>query len=293
MRAAAIFGLGSSLSDLVSFQTDSSIEWMTGLPPSGTAADAILIFGGDGTIHRHLAPLVRLALPVLIVPCGSGNDFARALNLHSVQHSLVAWQFFCSTRANVQTIDLGVIEALGQSTERPHSTYFCCVGGCGLDAAAGRLANKLPAWLKAHGGYILSLAGAVVSFRPLHMKIDVDGRIPSDSATPHTEIPAMLIAFANATSYGGGMRIAPQASLDDGLLDFCLVERVSKLRLTYLFPTVYFGRHLKVPEVKYFQGARVRLETDVPAEIYADGEYVCHTPIEVSVAPRALPVIIG
>src|SRR5206468_2196413 len=133
----------------------------------------------------------------------------------------------------------------------------------------------------------------LASFRPLRMKIRVEAPIPSDMAIDPSETEAMLLAFANATSYGGGMRIAPQASLEDGLLDFCLVKRVSKLRLTYLFPTVYFGRHLKVPEVKYFQTSRIRLETDVPAEIYADGEYVCHTPVEVSVAPRALTVIVG
>ena len=88
MRAAAIFGLGTSSSDLQPFQARSSTTWIEGVPVSSSDADAVVIFGGDGTIHRHLPALVRLQLPVLIVPSGSGNDFARALKLRSVRDSL-------------------------------------------------------------------------------------------------------------------------------------------------------------------------------------------------------------
>ena len=77
MRAAAILGLGCSPKSLKPFQTDKAIEWRIGMPPHRDEADIILLFGGDGTIHRHLSQLVKLALPVLVVPAGSGNDFAR------------------------------------------------------------------------------------------------------------------------------------------------------------------------------------------------------------------------
>jgi diacylglycerol kinase family enzyme len=103
--------------------------------------------------------------------------------------------------------------------------------------------------------------------------------------------PMMLSVFANAPFYGGGMRLAPRAVMDDHRLDFCLVHRVGRVRLSYLFPTVYFGRHLNIPEVEYFQGDSLRLETERPLEVYADGEYVCHTPIEVGIAPSALQVV--
>ena len=85
MRAAVIFGLGASPADLKPFQTGSRAEWLQGMPASSGDADAILIFGGDGTMHRHLPALVRLQISVLIVPAGSGNDFARALNLRSMR----------------------------------------------------------------------------------------------------------------------------------------------------------------------------------------------------------------
>ena len=142
MRAAAIFGLSSSENDLTPFQRESNTTWLVGLPASSTEADAILIFGGDGTVHRHLAQLVRLQLPVLVVPRGSGNDFARALNLRSVADAVAAWQQFISGRGSVKQIDLGVITRLGESDAT--GTYFCCVGGVGLDSEIARRANQLP-----------------------------------------------------------------------------------------------------------------------------------------------------
>src|SRR2546425_8156727 len=88
MRAAAILGLGSSPRDLKPFQKISDASWLIGLPAAPNEAEVILVFGGDGTVHRHLAELVDLQLAVLVVPAGSGNDFARALNLGSVRDSL-------------------------------------------------------------------------------------------------------------------------------------------------------------------------------------------------------------
>ena len=134
MRAAVIFGLGTSPDDLKPFQDGSPTKWSQGLPASSagqdSAADAILIFGGDGTIHRHLPALVRLQLPLLVVPAGSGNDFARALKLRSIKDSLRAWRDFVSGKIQARPIDLGVIVP-SAAPERKH--YFCCVAGCGLD----------------------------------------------------------------------------------------------------------------------------------------------------------------
>src|SRR5438445_10376418 len=124
MRAAAILGLGSSTKELKPFQKNSDATWLIGLPASSTEADAILIFGGDGTVHRHLAQLVKLQLPVLVVPAGSGNDFARALDLHSVRDSLSAWKNFASSGENVRTIDLGLIVPLALPITVPRDRVF-------------------------------------------------------------------------------------------------------------------------------------------------------------------------
>src|SRR5580658_6924509 len=113
MRAAAILGLGCSSTDLTLFQTDLAIDWRIGMPTVADQVDIVLLFGGDGTIHRHLSQLVKLGLPVLVVPVGSGNDFARALGLRRVRDSLAAWRRFCSGQGNLRTIDLGIISPWG------------------------------------------------------------------------------------------------------------------------------------------------------------------------------------
>ena len=219
MRASAIFGPGASARDLKAFQKDSEATWLVELPAHPDQADAILIFGGDGTVHRHLAQLVELCLPVLIVPCGSGNDFARALRLPRVRDSLAAWRSFCSGANNVRTIDLGTItpakQGAGASPGLHH--YFCCVGGVGLDADIAGRANRLPRWLRARGGYALSLLPALLKFAPIAMTISCAGNPP---AFINQNELMTLTAFANAPSYGGGMKIAPRALLDDGSLEF-------------------------------------------------------------------------
>jgi diacylglycerol kinase (ATP) len=313
MRAAAILGLGCSLKSLKPFQTDEHVEWNIGMPASSDEADVVLLFGGDGTIHRHLGQLVRLELPVLVVPAGSGNDFARALGLRRVRDALLAWRRFSDGAGNVRAVDLGVISALesaggapstiSQGRSAPHEPvrnspsgprYFCCVAGVGLDGEVAQRANRLPRWLRGHGGYVLSLVPTIFTFAPLPMKILTTAE--SDDANTgwvnRSDQPTILAAFANTPSFGGGMKIAPRAKMDDGLLDVCIVGGVDPFKLFCMFPSVYSGHHLGIREVEYFQAGRVRVETEYPLDVYADGEYVCRTPIELAVHRAALRVVV-
>src|ERR1700732_2877461 len=284
MRAAVIFGLGASPADWKPFQAGYTTQWLQGLPAASGDADAILILGGDGTIHRHLSALVRLQLPVLIVPAGSGNDFARALNLRSVRDSLRVWRGFESGKIQARAIDLGVIVPTA-SPERTH--YFCGVAGCGLDSAAARRANQMPRWLRGHGGYALALLPLLLKLPAYSMQVTpVTGKAP-----PKPERLTLLAAFANTQFYGDGMRIAPKADFADGKLDICRITTLNPFKLFWMFPTVYFGRHLQLPEVEYSRAERVHVQTETPLEIYADGEFVCETPAEISVAAGALRVI--
>ena len=284
MRAAAIFGLGTSSHDLDLFKANSPTEWREGLPAFSNEADAILIFGGDGTVHRHLPALVRLQLPVLIVPAGSGNDFARALKLRSPKDSLRAWRDFESGKLQAQAIDLGVVTS---SAAPEHGHYFCCVAGIGLDSAVARRANEMPRWLRGHGGYVLALLPLLAKLPAFPLRLTQF----NSADLAESEGCTLLAAFANTQFYGDGMRIAPEADFTDGKLDICRISTLSPLKLFCMFPTVYFGRHLRVPEVEYARAERVVVETDSPREIYADGEFVCETPVEISVAAKVLPVI--
>ena len=299
MRAAAILGLNCDERDLEPFRRIAPVEWTIGLPVPESKPDAVLIFGGDGTIHRHLKPLVELGAPVLIVPRGSGNDFARALNIRKVKHSLEAWRkYVFNQSANVRRIDLGMIRpipladpflAIGLHQALLNARYFCCVGGVGLDGEVARRANALPRWLRARGGYLLSLPIAVLRYASPRMQLLLQDDV---RFYLHSSGPTLLIAFANGPWYGAGMHVAPAADLTDGKLDVLTVEKVSKPRLAVLFPKVYLGRHLGLKEVQHLQAERLRVVTERPLDVYADGEYVCKTPIEVSVAPRVFTVIV-
>jgi diacylglycerol kinase (ATP) len=153
------------------------------MPAPADQVDIILLFGGDGTIHQHLNQLVKLRLPVLVVPAGSGNDFARALGLRRERDSLAAWRRFCAGQGNVRAIDLGVVTPLQGECEasapsgstrrlvRGVGNYFCSVAGVGLDSEVARRANQLPRWLRGHGGYALTVAPTIFRFAALPMKI--------------------------------------------------------------------------------------------------------------------------
>jgi len=264
-----------------------------GMPADRAEVDIVLLFGGDGTIHRHLGQLVQLGLPVLVVPAGSGNDFARSLGLKRVRDSLAAWQQFSKGWQNVRAIDLGIITPIA-AQGRSAQTYFSCVAGVGLDGEVARRANQMPRWLRGHGGYLLGVIPTIFSFAPLVMKISLPEETSITGNGPwkvRSHQPTLIAAFANTPLYGGGMKVAPRAKLDDGLLDICLVAAVNRLKLFTVFPTVYGGHHLGIREVEYFQAARVRVETEEALDVYADGEYVCQTPVEVSIEPTALKVV--
>ena len=297
--------------------------------------DAALIFGGDGTIHRHLGGLALKQVPTLIVPLGSANDFARSIGIETVEKALAAWRRFRAARDNIRAIDLGTIQPVDETEDeaplawqnesleslhfvpdgprRDHpqlaprimqsqlrrlteaerdiarTMLFGCIAGTGLDAAVNRLTMKQPSWLRAHGGYVVALLQVLGGFRApqITLSVEVDGRWQT-----RLDEPGFLIAAGNGPQYGHGMRLTHQAQMDDGLLDICFVRPLNKLRLLRLFRVVYRGGHVCMKEVEYFRASRVRLSTEPVTEVFADGEYVCTTPVEIGVRRNALRVIV-
>jgi diacylglycerol kinase family enzyme len=299
--------------------------------------DAALIFGGDGTIHRHLGGLALKQIPTLIVPVGSANDFAQSVGVESVEKALAAWKRFCSSGDNARTVDLGTIQPVedrdvesveplpwqGESLETMHfvpdgprpdqpkmgtrimqsqlrrlteaerevarTTFFGCIAGTGLDAAVNRLTLRQPRWLRGHGGYVLALVQTLGGFRPPRITVST---LTDGSWRTCLDEPGFLIAAGNGPQYGNGMRLAHEARMDDGLLDVCFVRRLSKARLLRLFRVVYRGAHIGMKEVEYFKAERLRIATDPVTEVFADGEFICNTPVELGVRRNALRIII-
>ena len=281
MRAAAILRPGSVSRAIVNFQRLTGVEWTSLLEQ----ADVAVLFGGDGTVHRHLAELVDLEIPLLVVPCGSGNDFARALGIRSVRDSAEAFRQYENDGSTLRRIDLGVIRA-ESATGPGRRHYFCCVAGVGIDGNIARRANRLPRWLRGRGGYALSASREFIRFKPFPMKVSANGN-------SGTTKPTVLAAVANTPVFGGGMQIAPHATVDDGKLDLCVVTAMSVLKLFCLFPTVYMGKHLGFQEVEYTQTPQVRIEAEYPIDVWADGEYISPTPVTVGISQKTLKVLTG
>lgn len=251
-----------------------------------TNCSAILVFGGDGTVHRYLPELHKLNRPVLVVPSGSGNDFAKAMGLRNGEIALEAWKQFCAGRGNVREIDLGAIQPCNQmpGEAAKQEVFFCCVAGIGMDAEANARANRLPAWLKGRGGYLLAGLRSLIAFTAREMSATSEKR--------EIHCKAFFIAIGNTHRYGGGMKITPCATPDDGLLDVCFVGKMNKLKLLCWVPTIFFGGHLRLRQVEYYQTSHVRIEAERPLDVYADGEYICRPPVNIRLIPKALRLIV-
>ena len=308
MTPAAILGPNAGWKDLEPFARASGVILQATIPPPD--AQAVLIFGGDGTVHRHLPTLVENRIPTLIVPVGSGNDFARAIGIRSRQDAFAAWANFVAGVGVVRSIDVGTITPIeplkigprssehhvlgkvipfrrpGKASEAGPQHVFCCVGGVGLDAAANKRANNMSQWMRGRKGYVIAALQETARWRPVHIRVEFP------DAARVLEGEATLVAFGNAPEYGGGMRVAPKARLDDGLLDLCFVRRASRSKILRFFPTVFSGAHLRLPEVEYMQVERFTIHTEHSMDVYADGEFICTTPIEVGVRRQAMQVIV-
>jgi diacylglycerol kinase (ATP) len=299
----------------------------------GDLPDAAIVFGGDGSVHRVIQALAGSECPLLVVPTGSGNDFANAVGMRTVADAQRAWKAFLRGQRKTRTIDLGVITPM---TERPpvqdenavpvqsqtyiredgtfekpqeklapaimrqhlhflydaiHSErYFCCVAGAGLDSQTNRIANRLPGSFRRAGGYLACAVMSLLRYRAQRMTVS----LPDSEGSFHARIsePALFVAIGNGPSYGGGLRIAAPARLDDAALDVCFVRNAAKSRILRVLPTVFRGTHIHLPEVEYFTAKHLWLESESPLPIYADGEYVCETPAEIRVLPRSLRLIV-
>ena len=248
----------------------------------------VIAAGGDGTVHWVLNGLAGTGAALGIIPLGSGNDMAVNLGIPLDVEAATR----VAVGGTVRRADLGLLKVQGPRSkvqgQEPGASkptldqFFGCIASFGLDSHANRIANRHQ---RLHGTliYIYALLRSLVEYRV--PQVTIRGDIGEFSGA------MMLVAAANAPSYGGGMRLAPRAEMADGMLDLCVVSNMSRLKLLRCFPEVYFGTHLRHREITCLRTARFRLEADRPLEVFADGEYLGLTPAEVEVLPGALAFV--
>ena len=161
---------------------------------------------------------------------------------------------------------------------------FAGIGGAGIDSLVTERANRSALPLPGGAVYAAAVLGALSSFRPFRFSLTADGW--------SWEGKVMFVGVANGPAYGGGMRLSPSSLLDDGLIEICVVEEMSRLSLLLNFPRLLRGTHLGLRQVKLFTARRIRMESDRPVTFYADGERFAPLPLESAVRPSALRILV-
>jgi len=230
--------------------------------------DGVVALGGDGLVNIALQVVGGTEVPLGIVPAGTGNDIARSLGLVP-QDAPAAVRLVLAGRTRL--IDLG----------RANGRWFGGVLGSGFDSMVNERANRM-SWPSGRSRYNLAILAELRTFRPVPYVLELDGR--------RIETEAMLVAVGNGPSYGGGMRVTPDAVFDDGLLDVLLLRRISTPEFLRVFPKVFRGAHTSHPAVEVLRARTVRLEATGIVS-YADGERFVPLPMTMEVVPGALTVL--
>lgn len=232
---------------------------------------AVVAMGGDGMVHLVANGLVGSGAVLGIVPTGTGNDFAVNLGYPRRQPMDACRALLGDAE---RAVDVGRIEG---------GPAFLCVAGGGFDSEVNRLANRIR-WARGTLVYVLAVLRTLARFRPARFRVVIDGKAE--------EFEGMFVAAGNAGSYGGGMRIAPDASLDDGLLDVCIVRAMGRATLVGQLPRLFSGTHVRHPAIDVRRGREVRIEAERPFLLYADGEEIGPLPATLHVEPLALRVLV-
>lgn len=235
------------------------------------AGEIPVVMSGDGLIGQVGGALADGETPMGIVPGGRGNDLARVLGIPTDPVGAVG----VLAAAQERKIDVGEV----------NGRRFLCIASTGFDSVCNRIANETR-FVKGNLVYAYSVPRCLASWRPATFTVTIDDSQP-------TTYTGYSVAVCNSQAFGGGMFIAPHASLDDGLFDIVAIGEIGKLRYLANLPKVFKGTHVEQDEVTEISGAgvEVKISADREFEVYADGEHLADLPATLRVLPRALRVI--
>lgn len=235
--------------------------------------DLLSVVGGDGALNPLLPVALDHKLPLAVVPAGTGNDVARQLGFNGPQMAIEA----------IRSGDTREVDLIEVTQPDAPTRYVATVVASGFDSKVNERADSMT-WPRGNLRYNLAIAAELRAFRPLDFTIVADGH------ELHRE--AMLVAVANMPSFGGGLRIAEGADDDDGELDIIVIRTMSKLKLMRVFPMLYQGTHVELPEFERIRAREVTWSSNGIVG-YGDGERLGPLPLTARALPRALTMIAG
>ncbi len=230
----------------------------------------VLACGGDGTLHEAINGVMSRPeasdVTVGVVPSGRCNDFAAALGLSTSASEIR--DLILAGRS--RQIDLGLVGG----------RHFATVATLGFDSTVSQYVadGRVPGFLRGTPSYLYAIFLQLFWYKDLQVSLEGDDFRYSGRT--------FLAATANTRQYGGNMRIAPDALPDDGKLDVCLVKSVSRCEVVMILPRVFKGGHTSHPAVSIHRVSSLKIETETPMPIWADGERVTETPAEISLSPE-------
>lgn len=234
---------------------------------SVSRCDRVVICGGDGTLHHAVRQFDLSRGTLGIIPLGSGDDFATVLGIPRNARKA------CDIILGGATRDVDVALANG--------TRYLGVAGLGFDSVVAAHAQGVR-FLRGSAVYLYSIFRVLPRFTPHRVQMRIDGVARDESI--------MFAVVGNARQYGGGIRIVPAASVDDGVLDYCIVHRTSRVQLLKTLPRAYNGSHVRRSFVETGRGHDFFFDSAHPLDVYADGEFVTRTPVTFGLEQKRLRV---
>jgi len=226
----------------------------------------VVAFGGDGFIHEIIQHVVPRDISLGVIPCGTGNDFARSIGIYRLS---LTQQLELITVSDSRTIDLGQVGSI----------WFAAILSTGFDALVNERANLMQ-WPKGRMRYNIAMIEKILALTAHRYRL----RLDADSV----EVEATLVTVANGASYGGGMKVCPDASLNDGLFDVMVLGKVSRIELLKVFPKVYSGRHVGHPAVTFYRCREIEIIGS--GSSFADGEPISSLPLTAQCISNAVKV---
>ena len=263
---------GIEVTRLEGTDAEESLRLARGAVASGV--DALVVCGGDGMVSLAVQAQAFTDIPVGIIPAGTGNDLARDYSI-PVDAPEAAADVVAAGR--VEHVDLG-----RATPDGGESQVFASILCAGLDSKVNRRVNEME-FLGGPLRYVIAAAIEFPLYRSRRFRMTFDAGLPSEETV---ESEVLLSAFAITRSYGGAMKIAPNADRADGLFDVCYIGHISKLRFARHFPKIYSGGLIGLKGVNTRRCRTVRIEAD-DVEAFADGDFVAPLPVTVEVLPGA------
>jgi diacylglycerol kinase (ATP) len=238
----------------------------------------LFALGGDGTFHELVNAAYGADVVIGVLPAGGGNDFAAALQ---IPEDTVAAAEAVLRRGRTKWVDLARVR-----TADGRVRLYSGGGGLGIDAEAARYAGETFRGWPGRSRYVASALQAYFRHRPLRVRAEFP-----QSSLPPIEVDCLLAAALNTPSYGAGIRLAPDARVDDGWLEAVIVEDLSAFQVLVLLPHLVRSGELRTARVKRFRVRAVKYSTDRSCFFHGDGEILGPTPVEIEIVPQAVRVL--